>query len=57
MKEELFKNYQKRLNALEEEIREEVLKYAEELYLNQKCTKDEAIDRAIAKAEMEKRKL
>lgn len=57
MKEELFKKYQKRLNALEEDIRDEVLKYVEELYLNQKCTKDEAIDRAIAKAEMEKRKL
>lgn len=57
MKEELFKDYQKRLNALEEGIRDAVLKYAEELYLNQKCSKDEAIDRAIAKVEMEKRKL
>jgi monoamine oxidase len=57
MKEELFKDYQKRLNALEEGIRDAVLNYAEELYLNQKCSKDEAIDRAIAKVEMEKRKL
>jgi hypothetical protein len=57
MKEELFKDYQKRLNALEEGIKDAVLKYAEELYLNQKCSKDEAIDRAIAKVEMERRKL
>lgn len=57
MKEELFKDYLKRLNALDEDIRDTVLKYAEKLYLNQKCSKDEAIDRAIAKVEMEKRKL
>lgn len=57
MKEELFKGYQKRLNALDEEIRGVVLNYAEELYIKQRCSKDEAIERAIAKAEMEKRKL
>ncbi|WP_375580151.1 hypothetical protein ABWH96_03565 [Marivirga tractuosa] len=57
MEEYLFKDYKHRLNALDEDIRKLVLKYAEEFYVQDKCTKPEAIDRAIAKAEMERRKL
>lgn len=53
----LFEDYQQRLNALDEEVRKLVLKYAKELYSLEKCTKAEAIDRAIAKAEVEKRNL
>ncbi|GAB3338001.1 hypothetical protein GCM10027429_23060 [Marivirga atlantica] len=57
MTEHLFNVYKHRLNALDENIRTLVLKYAEEFYVHDKCTKAEAIDRAIAKAEMKKRKL
>lgn len=57
MEEHLFKDYKHRLNALDEDVRMLVLKYAEKFYVHEKCTKAEAIDRAIAKAEMEKRKL
>tara|TARA_R110002126_G_scaffold3477_2_gene19822 strand:- start:17927 stop:18100 length:174 start_codon:yes stop_codon:yes gene_type:complete len=57
MEEHLFKDYKHRLNALDKDIRMLVLKYAEEFYVHEKCTKAEAIDRAIAKAEMKKRNL
>lgn len=57
MEEHLFKGYKHRLNALDEEVRMLVLKYAEEFYVHEKCTKAEAIDRAIAKAEIKKRNL
>ncbi|SHM88707.1 Saccharopine dehydrogenase, NADP-dependent [Cyclobacterium lianum] len=53
----LFNDYKHHLNALDEDIRWLALKYAEEFYVHDKCTKAEAIDRAIAKAEMEKRNL
>ncbi|SMG14178.1 hypothetical protein SAMN05661096_00652 [Marivirga sericea] len=57
MTEHLFNDYKHRLNALDEDIRKLALKYAEEFYVHKKCTKAEAIDRAITKAEMKKRKL
>ena len=57
MEEYLFKDYKHRLNALDKDVRILVLKYAEEFYIQDKCTKAEAIDRAIAKAEMKKRNL
>ena len=55
MNEHLFEDYKHRLNALDEDIRKMAFKYAEEFYIHEKCTKAEAIDRAIAKAEMDKR--
>ncbi|WP_339924250.1 hypothetical protein [uncultured Cyclobacterium sp.] len=57
MTKHLFNKYKHRLNALDEDIRKLALKYAEEFYVYDKCTKAEAIDRAIAKAEMKNRKL
>ena len=57
MEEHLFKDYKHRLNALDKDVRMLVIKYAEEFYVHDKCTKAEAIDRAIAKAEMKKRNL
>lgn len=57
MKEDLFKDYQERLNVLDENIRAVALKYARDLYVDKKCSKDEALERGIVKAEMEKRKL
>ncbi|GAB3344055.1 hypothetical protein GCM10027429_35430 [Marivirga atlantica] len=57
MEEHLFKDYKHRLNALDKDVRMLVLKHAKEFYVHNKCTKAEAIDRAIAKAEMKKRNL
>jgi len=57
MKEDLFKNYQERLNVLDENIRAVALKYATEFYVNEKCSKEEAIERGITKAEITNRKL
>jgi hypothetical protein len=57
MTEHLFNDYKHRLNALDDDIRKLASKYAEEFYIQGKCTNEEAIDRAIAKAEMKKRNL
>ncbi|WP_197055427.1 hypothetical protein [Gillisia sp. Hel_I_29] len=57
MKDDLFSDYQERLNVLDENIRALALKYATDFHLNNKCSKDEAIERGIVKAEMEKRNL
>lgn len=57
MKEDLFKDYQERHNVLDENIRAVALKYARDLYVDKKCSKDEALERGIVKAEMEKRNL
>tara|TARA_R110001583_G_scaffold84860_1_gene222828 strand:- start:1375 stop:1551 length:177 start_codon:yes stop_codon:yes gene_type:complete len=57
MKDKLFKDYQERLDILDEDIRAVALKYARDFHLNNKCSKDEALERGIVKAEMEKRKL
>ncbi|MBD3630993.1 hypothetical protein [Cyclobacterium sp.] len=57
MEEHLFKDYKHRLNALDKDVKMLVLKHAEEFYVHDKCTKAEASDRAIAKAEMKKRNL
>ena len=43
MKEDLFKDYQERLNVLDENIRAVALKYATDFYLKKKCSKEEAI--------------
>lgn len=54
---ELFEPYKKRLNVLSEEERLRAVKYAEEFYHRDKCTKEEALEKGIVKAEMEFRKL
>jgi hypothetical protein len=57
MESDLFKNHKKRLNVLDENIRIAALKYAKEFYLSKKCSKEEALERGIVKAEMKNRKL
>lgn len=53
----LFKKFGNRLNALQEEVRELTIKYAEEYYRNSKISKEEAIEKGISKAEMDLRDL
>lgn len=57
MKNELFKDYSMRLNILDENIRKSAVKYAEEYCIKNKCSKDEALERGIVKAEMGRRKI
>ena len=54
---EQFREFKQRLNVLQEEIREAALGYAASFYRNKKCTKEEALEMGIAKAEMEQRNL
>ena len=57
MKKELFKDCSMRLNMLDENIRKLAVKYAEEYYITNQCSKEEALERGIVKAEMEMRKV
>ena len=57
MKNKLFDDSRQRLQVLDEEIRKAAVKYAEEFYCNGKCSKEEALERGIVKAELEKRNL
>ena len=57
MKNKLFDDSRQRLEVLDEEIRRAAVKYAEEFYRNEKCSKEQALERGIAKAELEKRNL
>ena len=57
MEDDLFNDYQERLDVLGEDIRAVALKYAKDFHLNNKCSKEEALERGIVKAEMDKRKL
>ncbi|MEQ9438441.1 MAG: hypothetical protein RIG62_05315 [Cyclobacteriaceae bacterium] len=57
MKNKLFDDSRQRLEVLDEKIRKAAVKYAEEFYRNGKCSKQEALERGIIKAELEKRNL
>ena len=57
MGKELFKGYKKRLNVLDEPVRLSAIRYAETFLEDRKCTKEEALEKGIAKAEMEQRNL
>lgn len=54
---EQFKEFHQRLNVLHEEVREAALNYAVSFYQYRNCTKEEALEMGIAKAELEKRNL
>lgn len=54
---DLFKDFEKRLGVLREEVRELAEQYGEEIYENEDCTKEEALEEGISKAEMELREL
>jgi hypothetical protein len=49
-----FEEFEKRLNVLDEDIRANALEYAAEIFVKEKCTREEALERGIAKAEMDK---
>ncbi len=57
MKEDLFRDYQERLNMLDEKIRVIALNYARDFHLNKNCSKEEAIERGITKTEIANRRL
>ncbi|WP_276496209.1 cation diffusion facilitator family transporter [Pontibacter litorisediminis] len=46
----LFKDNQQRLNVLDEQTQTMALKYAEELYSDEDCSKEEALEKGIVKA-------
>ncbi|UZH55477.1 hypothetical protein JRG66_00835 [Salinimicrobium tongyeongense] len=52
-----FDGFQKHLNVLDEDIRARALEYAAEIFAKENCTREEALERGIAKAEMDKRNL
>ena len=54
---ELFQQFAQRLDVLDESVRETALQYAEEFYEEGEGSREEALERGIAKAELEKRKL
>ncbi|MCX2838431.1 hypothetical protein HC174_12180 [Salinimicrobium sp. CDJ15-81-2] len=54
---EQFEEFHQRLSVLDEEVREAVLNYAVSFYQDRNCTKEEALEMGIAKAELEKRNL
>lgn len=53
----LFIPFQKRLNVLEETVRQRALEYARQFYLHNRSTAEEALEKGITKAELEIRKL
>lgn len=54
---ETFFKYQHRLNVLQIDVRIQAVKYAEKFYRSHKCSKEEALEKGIVKAEMELRSL
>lgn len=52
-----FGEFEKRLSALDEKVRSVALKYAAQYFAENKCSREEALEKGIAKAEMEKRKI
>jgi len=54
---EEFNSFEKRLAGMDEEIRMLALEYASEIYQDNDCSKEEALEKAIVKAEMKKRDL
>ena len=56
MTEDLFKDYQERIDLLDENIRELAVKYAEEFYRANECSKEEALERGIVEQRWKKGK-
>ena len=57
MSKKLFQDHKKRLNVLEEPVRKSAIKYAEIFFKENNITIEEALEKGIAKAEMEQRNL
>lgn len=49
--------FKERLSVLKEPIRNPVVQYAEAIFSQGNCSPEEALERGIAKAELEKRNL
>ena len=54
---EEFNEFTYRLEVLSESVRKAALNYAASFYRNENCTREEALEMGIAKAELEKRDL
>lgn len=52
-----FREFEKRLSALDNDVRDLALQRASEYFAENKCSREEALEKGIAKAEMEKRKI
>jgi hypothetical protein len=52
-----FDEFQKRLNVLDEDVRASALEYAAEIFAEESCTRAEALEKGISRAEMDKRNL
>ena len=50
-----FSEFEKHLSALDEEVRNVALQHAAEYFAENKCSREEALEKGIAKAEMERR--
>lgn len=57
MQEDVFKNFDNRLNVLEKPVKELALKYAKIFLKEEEGTIEEALERGIARAEMDLRNL
>lgn len=57
MEENDFEKFEKRLNTLDDEIRILALQYAAEIFAEEELTREEALEKGITKAELEKRDL
>ena len=52
-----FSGFEQRLTTLDDEVRTAALRYASEYFADNECSREEALEKGIAKAEMKKRKL
>ena len=52
-----FSEFEKRLSALDEDVRTVALKHAAQYFAENKCSREEALEKGISKAEMEKRNI
>lgn len=52
-----FGEFEQRLGSLDDEVRVVALKYAAQYYAENRCSREEALEKGIARAELEKRRL
>ena len=52
-----FEKFEKRLNSLDDDIRPRALQYASEFFADHDISREEALEKGISKAELEKRDL
>ncbi|WP_169578590.1 hypothetical protein [Salinimicrobium terrae] len=52
-----FEKFEERLNSLDEDIRSSALEYASQLFSKKNISREEALEKGISRAELEKRNL